>query len=224
MQEERKFIRQIVTGDYNATSVYGDARVEVHPPPISSELPERVWMVPYQRNISFFTGREELLGGLHERFSGGQATVPIREQAICGLGGVGKTQIAVEYAYRYRQEDHFVLWVNAASRETLIASYVDMAQKLQLPERDLQEQDKVVRVVLHWLATNEGWFLVVDNADDLDVVWPMLPTGSMGHILLTTRDRAVRGMESFPVEPMKDREGTLLLLRRSLILKAEGCN
>src|SRR5437762_485256 len=111
MKEEQKGIQQNITGDYNATSVYGDASLHVHPPPFSSVLPERVWMVPYRRN-AFFTGREELLRELHERFTGNRAAVLTQGQAINGLGGIGKTQIATEYAYRHREEYRFVLWAS----------------------------------------------------------------------------------------------------------------
>ncbi len=210
---------QEVKGDQNAISMYGDASVHIHPPPISSVLPEWVWMVPYRRN-TFFTGREELLRELHEHFMRDRAMVLTQGQAINGLGGIGKTQISVEYAYRHQEEYHVVLWASAANQETLRAAYVTMADRLQLAERHAQEQDKVVAAVLHWLATHEGWLLIVDNADEVDMIWPMLPTGDKGHLLLTTRGQAVGGMESFVVEPMTLVEGTLLLLRRARVLKA----
>ncbi len=71
--------------------------------------------MPYQRN-PFFTGREEVLHQLHEHLT--LATTA----ALVGLGGIGKTQIAVEYAYRHKDEYCYLLWINAASRETLLAS------------------------------------------------------------------------------------------------------
>src|SRR3979411_154280 len=103
-------------------------------------------MVPYRRN-TFFTGREGLLRELHERFTRDRATVLTQGQAINGLGGIGKTQIAVEYAYRHQDESRFVLWASAASQGTLRAAYVTMAERLQLPERSAQEQDKIVAAV-----------------------------------------------------------------------------
>ena len=135
------------------------------------------------------------------------------------LGGIGKTQVAVEYAYQHRDEYRFVLWASAATHETLISAFVKIAERLQLPERTLQEQDKIVEAVLHWLSTKEGWLLIVDNADELAMVWPLLPTGNKGHVLMTTRDQATGDMESFLVEQMDRVEGTLLLLRRAHILQ-----
>ena len=185
-------------------------------------LPERVWNVAYRRN-PFFTGRERLLKQLRQCFLTDRAVALTQEQAICGLGGVGKTQVAVEYAYRHQQDYRFILWVSAATPETLVADFIAIANHQQLPERSLPEQDRIVATVKHWLATHNDWLLIVDNADNLDIVWPFLPIGgSTGHLLLATRQQAVAGFESFRVEQMDREEGTLLLLRRAHILGAKG--
>src|SRR4051794_6996268 len=60
-----------------------------------------LWNVPYRRNL-FFTGREEILRHLNERFANERQATQIPAYAFCGLGGIGKTQLAIEYAYRFR--------------------------------------------------------------------------------------------------------------------------
>lgn len=95
------------------------------------------WNVPFPRN-PFSTGREELLEQLHTRLHTTQITALGQPQAIRGLGGVGKTQLVVEYAYRYRQEYQAILWVQAESTESLISSYVALAVLLQLPEQEVK--------------------------------------------------------------------------------------
>src|SRR5579872_861085 len=75
-----------------------------------------LWSVPHQRN-PYFTGREALLQHLHHTLTTSKAAALTHPQAISGLGGIGKTQLALEYAYRYHQEYQAVFWVKADTRE-----------------------------------------------------------------------------------------------------------
>src|SRR5713101_2288477 len=90
-----------------------------------------VSMVPFQRN-PLFTGREEILWRLHDLL--GRGTIAAISQAISGLGGVGKTQIAVEYACRYAREYKVILWMSADAQESVTSSFLAIATALQLPE------------------------------------------------------------------------------------------
>jgi hypothetical protein len=173
------------------------------------------WNVPYRRN-PYFTGREDLLTRLYELLHTGKATALTQPQAISGLGGIGKTQTAVEYAYRYRDDYQAVLWASAASRETLISDFVALAALLQLPERDMADQGVVVAAVKRWLASNRDWLLILDNADNLELAAEFMPLESSGHILLTTRAQSTGTIaNSLEVEKMEQAEGALLLLRRA---------
>src|SRR5712692_7966993 len=149
-----------------------------------------VWNIPYPRN-SFFIGRGEILTRLHAQLQAGQATALSQPQAISGLGGIGKTQIAVEYAYRFHQDYQVVLWARAETTEALTSSYVTIASLLNLPEQEVQEQAITVQAVKAWLQTHSGWLLILDNADDLALVPAFLPPALGGHLLLTTRAQAM---------------------------------
>src|ERR1700680_108057 len=178
-----------------------------------------VWNIPYQRN-PLFTGRANLLQQLRANLAGSKAAILTQPQAISGLGGIGKTQTAVEYAYRHRDAYRYILWVHAATRDTIITSFLELATLLKLSERQEQDQNLVIAAVKHWFAAHDAWLLIFDNADDLPLVEDFLPTGSRGHLLLTTRAHApgtlANGLE---VEQMDIQEGMLLLLLRARVLQ-----
>jgi transcriptional regulator with XRE-family HTH domain len=91
------------------------------------------WYVPLPRN-PFFTGREETLTVLHASLGVQQAVALTQTQALHGLEGIGKTQIALEYAYRYALEYRAVFWIAAETLESVLASLMRIAEVLQLPE------------------------------------------------------------------------------------------
>ncbi|NBO66785.1 MAG: tetratricopeptide repeat protein, partial [Acidobacteria bacterium] len=132
-----------------------------------------------------------------------------------GLGGVGKTQTALEYAYRYEEDYSFIFWVKAHTSESLSADYVSIAALLNLPEKDAQDQSLAIAAVKRWLDNHNDWLLIIDNADDLAIVKPFLPLRKTGDVLLTTRahnSKPIAAMQS--IEKMEVREGALFLLSR----------
>ena len=182
----------------------------------------QIWTLPFRRN-PFFTGREDLLSRLHEQLTHSQTAALTQAQAINGLGGVGKTQTAVEYAHRYRDEYQAVLWAGAETRISLLADFGKLAAALQLPEHNAQDQEVLVAAVKRWLLAHANWLLILDNADDLQLAADFLPLGAKGHMLLTTRAQALGTLaRSLPVEEMGSQEGTLLLLRRARVLDTDA--
>ena len=186
----------------------------------NSQVP--LWTVPFRRN-PFFTGREELLSRLHEQLNQSNTAALTQAQAISGMGGIGKTQTAVEYAYRYCEEYQAIFWVGAETRLSLLADFGKMAALLHLAEREAQDQEVLVTAVKRWLLTHLHWLLILDNADDVQMAADFLPPGGQGHVLLTTRAQAAGTIaRSLQVEEMDTQEGTLLLLRRAGVLAMEA--
>jgi tetratricopeptide (TPR) repeat protein len=193
---------------------------EVKPMPARESLPplsslerkqdfQTIWLVPYPRN-PFFTGRENILDLLRQ-------TLEKRKiAALSGFGGFGKTQTAVEYAYQYRAHYTAVFWAKAESREQLLGEFVSIARMLKLPSSEAKEQEVTVAEVKQFLEIHAGWLLILDNADDLDLAREFLPHDPQGHVLLTTRARALGGLaERLSIGEMPAEEGALLLLRRA---------
>jgi tetratricopeptide (TPR) repeat protein len=177
-----------------------------------------VWNISFNRNRNF-TGRVQLLDGLRAALTSGQPAA--LTQAIYGMGGVGKTQTAVEYAYRYAAEYEVVWWIRADESTTLSVDYAALASALGLPERDASEPSAIVGAVRRWLGQNGGWLLVFDNAQGLRDVSNYLPQGTTGHVIITSRNPNWRGeVSSLPVELPERKEAVDFLLKRTRSTKA----
>ena len=186
--------------------------------PLESQISSPVWTVPFPRNPNF-SGREEILRTLHTLLTVERPVALTQASALSGLGGIGKTQVAVEYAYRYGQEYDAVLWLAAETAESVMASMQKISDQLQLPEHQAVEQSQMVTAVQNWLATHPGWLLIVDNAEDLDLLQQVLPPVRPGALLFTTRRRALGYLAtSLEVPAMSVQEGVALLLRRAGLL------
>src|SRR5579875_1590193 len=180
---------------------------------------EVYWNVPFLRN-PYFTGREQVLQRLHRALAAEQTVALSQARAISGLGGIGKTQIAVEYAYRYANEYEAVLWVRADTAETLLSDFAALATVLELPAQQESDQHYVVSMVKRWLGQHSPWLLIFDNADDPTLVIDMLPRRVEGAILLTTRSQVPGApFTKIGLEKLSREEGITFLLRR---LTADG--
>ncbi|MBT5711980.1 tetratricopeptide repeat protein, partial [Candidatus Poribacteria bacterium] len=160
----------------------GDRRYGDHP---------KTWNVPIRRNRNF-TGREEILTEVYESLRAKDPAALTQTEAIHGLGGIGKTQIAAEYAHRYAGDYDCVWWVAAEDDAARPAEYARLARALDLPEKDEQEQDVIVAAVRDWLRTHGKWLLILDNAPAAESVHDLLPDGNSGHVIVTSRSAAWR--------------------------------
>jgi tetratricopeptide (TPR) repeat protein len=136
-------------------------------------------------------------------------------QAIAGLGGVGKTQTAIEFAYLHNNDYRYVLWARADSETSLISEFLKLAEQLNLPEKDARESAYAIAAVQRWLSTTEGYLLVLDNADEPDVLKPFLPVDPKGHILITTRAHHLEQCDPIPLEVMEPGEALDFLRQRA---------
>ena len=150
-----------------------------------------VWTVPFLPNPNF-VGRQELLDGLHQRFTQASASGVACPQAVHGLGGVGKTQLAVEYCCQHRDTYDAVLWCGADSTQALQVNLAALAESsaLNLPEARSADSQAQLIAVLRWLSQHQRWLLVFDNVDSRETLQEInayLPKMLNGHILLTSR-------------------------------------
>ena len=186
-------------------------------------------MVPFERNPRFL-GRHNEVVELQERIvSKGQ----VRKMAITGLGGVGKTQIALELAYRIRDKkpEFSIFWIPATSIEKIEQAYMGIGERLGL--QDATPADMKMRVKAHLSSEKAGpWLLIIDNMDDMNI-WATsdgsspalktyIPQSKYGFVLFTTRNQQLAtslvGPEVISIPEMDDRMA-IDLLRASLVRK-----
>lgn len=149
------------------------------------------WSVP-QRNPSF-TGRAKVLDDLREQLVGGPTAVLPTPQTLYGLGGVGKTQVALEYAHRFMSHYDLVWWIDAEQAESVVLSLAELADRLGLRVGEsVNEAAESAREALRRGAPTSRWLLIFDNADEPSEVRRYFPGGS-GHILITSRNQGWSG-------------------------------
>ncbi|MFI7598993.1 FxSxx-COOH system tetratricopeptide repeat protein [Actinoplanes sp. NPDC049681] len=158
-----------------------------------------------------FTGRDGMLNRLHDTLRGGSR---VAVQALHGLGGVGKTQLALEYAHRFAGEYDLVWWIPAEQPEVIGDHLATLAQKLPLVPAGTATPEAVEALHDH-LRRVERWLLVFDNAEDRDQLAPWLPDGP-GHLLITSRNPNWTGVATGVNVDVFTRDESVALLQTHL--------
>jgi hypothetical protein len=171
-----------------------------------------VWRVP-TRNASF-TGRNEVLEKLHDQLIG-TSTAVVLPVALHGLGGVGKTQVAQEYAHRFMADYDLVWWVPSEQRDLINPNLADLAPHLGLrPGDSIGETADQVREALRRGHPYDRWLLVFDNADEPGDVTEFFP-GGPGHVIVTSRNPAWSQVaDPLPIDVFSQAESLAYLQRR----------
>jgi tetratricopeptide (TPR) repeat protein len=176
-----------------------------------------IWNVP-PRNPNF-TGREELLAQLHEMLEE-EAMTAVTPLPLHGMGGVGKSQLANEYAYRHADDYEIIWWIPAEQQTQILASMVELAQQMRLDAGS--EANTALRAVRDALRSGQpygNWLLVFDNAEDPATVREFFPTGrtGKGKVLVTSRNLtwATVVSKAVSVDVFPRQESKELLQRRN---------
>ncbi|KAI1416416.1 P-loop containing nucleoside triphosphate hydrolase protein [Hypoxylon sp. FL1857] len=203
----------------------------VEGPRLERTVKRYLWTVPFERDSRFIprlTAMANLQTLMTDR----------RKAGLAGIGGVGKSQLAIEICYDLKDRDpqQHIIWIYASTADRIEQAYLSIAKDLQLPGWDDPACDKM-KLVWTWLndESNGKWLLVLDSADDIDVFFAKsprgetvgnqgdlaryIPYGSHGCLVVTTRDRRVcqrlLGNDSFiEITSMTESESTQFLTSR----------
>jgi hypothetical protein len=210
----------------------------------TSEVGEREIHLPC-RNVSihnqnpYFLGRADTLAKLHDKLDPAvmSGSTKPRTFALCGPGGVGKTQTALSYVFEIFEEFEVVLWAHATSQVQLVHSFSNFAAELGvIRERKGKEEDPTIDASLlkEWfdnagkscekyfstdcvlMLTETPWLLIIDAADESTMVEEYLPVGPYGSILITSRDIALVSKYGGMVLGALDEENAVEMLLESI--------
>ncbi|WP_371778490.1 tetratricopeptide repeat protein [Streptosporangium subroseum] len=135
-----------------------------------------------------FIGRQQDLDVLERTLSAGPGVIT---QAVVGLGGIGKSELALQYAHHHRGVYRLVWWVAAEDPEQIQAALAALCRALcagTAPTAAAQATEAEAEAwALAWLAASGGWLVVFDNVEDIDHLQPYLGRLISGHVLITSR-------------------------------------
>jgi hypothetical protein len=192
-------------------------------------LPFSLYGVP---EIEEFVGRTVELSKIEKAFqrNGSERTIVV----LHGLGGVGKTQLAIKYLKDHRETYSATFWLNGRTEDTLKQSIVDMARRLHSEHEnspllksaaESKDVDQVVASIRKWLSIKENnrWILVFDNVDNPKTagnedsqaydIRLYFPEAHHGSIIIATRSSSLRIGKVIPVPKLQDTEESISILR-----------
>ncbi|MFI6685074.1 FxSxx-COOH system tetratricopeptide repeat protein [Streptomyces sp. NPDC050485] len=187
----------------------------------------KVWNV--RPRHAWFTGRTSVLERLRDQLRGDSRSAERFPQVLYGLGGVGKTQVAREYAHRFRADYDLVWWIEAEQPDRVVSSLAELAAEMDLRAGDVVAEAATAALqALRRGAPYSRWLLIFDNVEDLDRALKLLPEETepipgetYGHILATCRNKpASTQVEAIEVEVFTRAESVEHLCRRVTKLPA----
>jgi tetratricopeptide (TPR) repeat protein len=185
--------------------------------PKGKTAPRLTHNLPFRPNPAF-TGRDAELKDLRKKLRRRGREAAIQVVVLHGLGGVGKTQLAVEYAWKYLRDYNAELWVKADTPESLEASLAALCEVLRLPESSEHEQAIQIKAMIGWLETHDHWLLIADNADiepAAKAVGNRFAPNLSGHVLITSRiSEWPVNIQDVVLDPFSPDDATRYLLDR----------
>ncbi|KFY46366.1 hypothetical protein V495_02529 [Pseudogymnoascus sp. VKM F-4514 (FW-929)] len=181
--------------------------------------------------VTHYVIRKDLVETIHNHFQSRQDNSSTAITVLHGMGGCGKTQVALEYCRQGQNHKWFsaIFWFDASSPTSMAQSFADAAHKLSKPNFDIVDAKGNIQFVRNAIETsNIYWLLVFDNFDDPKAfdgedIKEYFPRGGHASLLFTTRDAGVTDMgKSIDLTLMSDQEALDLMLKRSQVERSDA--
>lgn len=177
--------------------------------------------LPFIRN-SFFSSREDILESIHINFE----TYEDRQiiQILSGVGGVGKTQIAIEYAYSFLDYYPLIWWIKSETKQGIIDSFMELGRNLGISDSHLNlDEDEKIAIIIKKLNCVKKYLLIFDNANCIHEIEKYLPKSNVGSILITSRDNNWKMIGNvISVDVFTPQEALGFIRKRTLINNLSG--
>ena len=203
----------------NEPEISGGKKIE-EPPiilPPEEEITKKVINIPLDRNRAF-VGRENYLTDIEENFFS-SPNIPV--QILFGHPGIGKTQIALEYAYRYEEKYNYIWWIYSEDNTALALHFNNIGKDLNLLG-NLENDIKINRdLVKNWMQKNNGWLIIFDNVISYHDIKEYIPPRIKGHILISSRNHRWQetGYQPNKIEQLPRDKSIELLEKKIWILR-----
>ena len=206
--------RLFTSADNLVARVFGSAVLDALKKAGSITKPRNL---PFASLGGLFAGRDEDLADLHTALLGAKGA-PV---ALCGLGGIGKTRLAIEYAWSREAVYSALLFVSASDGAALNAGLAGLTafEILDLPEKEARDDATKITAVLRWLESNPTWLMILDNVDDraaVAEVAKLMPRLKGGHVVITARaSNFPAGVRKLEVSTLDENAAAQFLLDRT---------
>ena len=189
-------------------------------PASSTAAGSSLFSVPHPRNPNF-TGRDRLIDSLHNSLTGRDSAA--RVQAVYGMGGVGKSHLALEYAHRHRDDYGIVWWVSAEDPATASLHLARLANRLGIQTPGEVSPVAMRDALQRELGKRNDWLLIFDNASGPEDLAPLLPAERTGAVLITSRNPNWGSLaQSFCLRVLERSDSIAFLQRRTGLSNADG--
>ncbi|MCA9228996.1 MAG: hypothetical protein KDA47_25440, partial [Planctomycetales bacterium] len=185
------------------------------------EFPSLTGICNFRSHISderYYTPRNSLMTNLEKAINKKRKAAITQTVTVHGLGGVGKSQLALQYAIEHEADFDIRHWIRAEQQETLLRDLADLAPWFGIVREDSQQEDlaAIVGQVLHELSQRDRWLLIYDNAEDHELIRRYTPGGDRGQVLITSRNpHWDQWYETCAVDVMSTAEAKRLLRDRT---------